>query len=166
MGIQPSNPKGSTRTTFNRYHCIIAENTSQIITNLQGLKIPQMSPKTEQNNILMLASLATSLYEEENNSVKKEPKMMSFRTFRKKDFTCELCGFRPKTKNKYIEKQDHLMNRHFKKQIDQLLVNNNSQKKCPSCDYEMKVENNRGGTKRKLLNDDDVISADEEKKTV
>merc|ERR1711899_112271 len=91
------------------------------------------------------------------------------------------------------------MNRHFKKQIDQLLVNNNSQKKCPTCDYEagdrqsllrhytakhgilekllsealeekniddeMKVENNRGGTKRKLLNDD-VISADEEEKTV
>merc|ERR1712183_174218 len=140
-----------------------------------------------------------SLYEKENNSVKKEPKMMSFRTFRKKDFTCELCGFRPKTKNKYREKQDHLMNRHFKKQIDQLLVNNNSQKKCPTCDYEagdrqsllrhytakhgilekllsealeekniddeMKVENNRGGTKRKLLNDD-VISADEEEKTV
>merc|ERR1712051_393785 len=84
----------------------------------------------------MLASLATSLYEEEKNSVKKDPKMMSFRTFRKKDFTCELCGFEPKTKNKYREKQDHLMNRHFKKQIDQLLVNNNSQKKCPTCDYE------------------------------
>merc|ERR1712062_252223 len=190
MGIQPSNPKGSTRTTFNRYHCIIAENTSQIITNLQGLKIPQMSPKTEHNNLLMLASLATSLYEEENNSVKKRTK---------NDVTCELCGFEPKTKNKYREKQDHLMNRHFKKQIDQLLVNNNSQKKCPTCDYEagdrqsllrhytakhgilekllsealeekniddeMKVENNRGGTKRKLLNDD-VISADEEEKTV
>jgi len=158
-----------------------------------------MSPKTEQNNLLMLASLATSLYEEENNSVKKDPKMMSFRTFRKKDFTCELCGFEPKTKNKYREKQDHLMNRHFKKQIDQLLVNNNSQKKCPTCDYEagdrqsllrhytakhgilekllsealeekniddeMKVENNRGGAKRKFPNDD-VISADEEEKTV
>merc|ERR1712223_682248 len=199
MGIQPSDLRGSARTTFNRYYCIIAENTSQIITNLQGLKIPQMSPKTEQNNLLMLASLATSLYEEENNSLKKETKMMSFRTFRKKDFTCELCGFEPKTKNKYREKQDHLMNRHFKKQIDQLLVNNNSQKKCPTCDYEagdrqsllrhytakhgilekllsealeekniddeMKVENNRGGTKRKLPNDD-VISADEEEKTV
>merc|ERR1712184_202298 len=199
MGIQPSGLRGSTRTTFNRYYCIITEYTSQIITNLQGLKIPQMSPKTENNNLLMLASLATSLYEKENNSVKKEPKMMSFRTFRKKDFTCELCGFEPKTKNKYREKQDHLMNRHFKKQIDQLLVNNNSQKKCPTCDYEagdrqsllrhytakhgilekllsealeekniddeMKVENNRGGTKRKLLNDD-VISADEEEKTV
>merc|ERR1712184_177382 len=136
MGIQPSGLRGSTRTTFNRYYCIITEYTSQIITNLQGLKIPQMSPKTENNNLLMLASLATSLYEEENNSVKKEPKMMSFRTFRKKDFTCELCGFEPKTKNKYREKQDHLMNRHFKKQIDQLLVNNNSQKKCPTCDYE------------------------------
>merc|ERR1711899_53527 len=199
MGIQPSDLRGSARTTFNRYYCIIAENTSQIITNFKGLKIPQMSPKTEQNNLLMLASLATSLYEEENNSVKKDPKMMSFRTFRKKDFTCELCGFEPKTKNKYREKQDHLMNRHFKKQIDQLLVNNNSQKKCPTCDYEagdrqsllrhytakhgilekllsealeekniddeMKVENNRGGTKRKFPNDD-VISADEEEKTV
>merc|ERR1712223_2000495 len=199
MGIQPSDLIGSARTTFNRYHCIIAENTSQIITNFKGLKIPQMSPKTEHNNLLMLASLATSLYEEENNSVKKDPKMMSFRTFRKKDFTCELCGFEPKTKNKYREKQDHLMNRHFKKQIDQLLVNNNSQKKCPTCDYEagdrqsllrhytakhgilekllsealeekniddeMKVENNRGGPKRKFPNDD-VISADEEEKTV
>merc|ERR1712223_682361 len=103
MGIQPSDLRGSARTTFNRYHCIIAENTSQIITNLQGLKIPQMSPKTEQNNLLMLASLATSLYEEENNSVKKDPKMMSFRTFRKKDFTCELCGFEPKPRTS-IEK--------------------------------------------------------------
>merc|ERR1712223_2350377 len=199
MGIQPSDLRGSARTTFKRYDCIIAENTSQIITNIQRRKIPQMSPKTEQNNLLMLASLATSLYEKENNSGKKQPKMMSFRTFRKKDFTCELCGFEPKTKNKYREKQDHLMNRHFKKQIDQLLVNNNSQKKCPTCDYEagdrqsllrhytakhgilekllsealeekniddeMKVENNRGGTKRKLLNDD-VISADEDEKTV
>merc|ERR1719433_2178364 len=80
-----------------------------------------MFPKTEQNNMCSI-------------SVKKEPKMISFRTFR--NFTCELCGFEPKTKNKYREKQDHLMNRHFKKQIDQLLVNNNSHKKCPSCDYE------------------------------
>merc|ERR1712045_1086638 len=173
---------------------ITSKRSQIIITKLQGLKLSQMTPKTEQKNLLMLASLATR-YEE--NSVK--PKMMSFRTFRKKEFTCELCGFEPKTKNKYREKQDHLMNRHFKKQIDQSLVNNNSQKKCPTCDYEagdrqsllrhytakhgilekllsealeekniddeMKVENNRGGTKRKLLNDD-VISADEEEKTV
>merc|ERR1711899_387251 len=79
----------------------------------------------------MLASLATR-YEE--NSVK--PKKMSFRTFRKKEFTCELCGFEPKTKNKYREKQDHLMNRHFKKQIDQLVNNAYRNLKCPTCDYE------------------------------
>jgi len=90
-----------------------------------------MTPKTEQKNLLMLASLATR-YEE--NSVK--PKMMSFRTFRKKEFTCELCGFEPKTKNKYREKQDHLMNRHFKKQIDELVNNAHRNLKCPNCDYE------------------------------
>jgi len=89
-----------------------------------------MTPKTEQKNLLMLASLATR-YEE--NSVK--PKMMSFRTFRKKEFTCELCGFEPKTKNKYREKQDHLMNRHFKKQIDELVNNTYRNLKCPNCDY-------------------------------
>merc|ERR1711899_149399 len=142
----------------------------------------------------MLASLATR-YEE--NSVK--PKKMSFRTFRKKEFTCVLSGLGANTKNKYREKQDHLMNRHFKKQIDELVNNAHRNLKCPNCDYEagdrqsllrhytakhgilekllsealeekniddeMKVENNRGGTKRKFPNDD-VISADEEEKTV
>jgi tetrahydromethanopterin S-methyltransferase subunit B len=150
-----------------------------------------MSPKPEQSqNLLMLASLATRLYETENSMEK--PKMMSFKTFRKKDFTCELCGFEPKTKNKYREKQDHLMNRHFKKQIDLLMVNN-THKKCPTCDYEagdrqsllrhytakhgilekllseaLEEQNiddemkveNNRGTKRKLGND---VSAEEEK---
>merc|ERR1711963_729389 len=199
MGIQTRDLFHTMVCQIMRFHCNQNPKINVISDHFLGLKIPQMSPKTEQNNLLMLASLATSLYEKEDTSVKKEPKMMSFRTFRKKDFTCELCGFEPKTKNKYREKQDHLMNRHFKKQIDQLLVNSNSQKKCPTCDYEagdrqsllrhytakhgilekllsealeekniddeMKVENNCGGTKRKLLNDD-VISADEEEKTV
>ena len=35
--------------------------------------------------------------------------------------TCELCGFEPKTKNKYREKQDHLTKQHFKERIDALL---------------------------------------------
>ena len=35
--------------------------------------------------------------------------------------TCELCGFEPKTKNKYREKQDHLAKLHFKERIDDLL---------------------------------------------
>ena len=34
--------------------------------------------------------------------------------------TCELCGFEPKTKNKYREKQDHLVMKHFKEQIDKI----------------------------------------------
>merc|ERR1712110_1079819 len=141
MGIQPSGLRGSTRTTFNRYYCIITEYTSQIITNLQGLKIPQMSPKTENNNLLMLASLATSLYEKENNSVKKCP-------------TCDYeAGDRQSLLRHYTAKHGIL-----EKLLSEALEEKN-------IDDEMKVENNRGGTKRKLLNDD-VISADEEQKTV
>lgn len=34
--------------------------------------------------------------------------------------TCELCGFEPKTKNKYREKQDHLVMKHFKDRIDKI----------------------------------------------
>jgi len=34
--------------------------------------------------------------------------------------TCELCGFEPKTKNKYREKQDHMVMKHFKERIDKL----------------------------------------------
>jgi hypothetical protein len=34
--------------------------------------------------------------------------------------TCELCGFEPKTKNKYREKQDHLVMKHFKERIDKI----------------------------------------------
>ena len=34
--------------------------------------------------------------------------------------TCELCGFEPRTKNKYREKQDHLVMKHFKEKIDKI----------------------------------------------
>lgn len=34
--------------------------------------------------------------------------------------TCELCGFEPKTKNKYREKQDHLVMKHFKQKVDKI----------------------------------------------
>ena len=34
--------------------------------------------------------------------------------------TCELCGFEPKTKNKYREKQDHLVMKHFKERIEKI----------------------------------------------
>ena len=45
------------------------------------------------------------------------PKNMNgFRT----THTCELCGFEPKTKNKYREKQDHLVMKHFKEKIDKI----------------------------------------------
>ena len=37
------------------------------------------------------------------------------------NFTCELCGFEPKTKNKYREKQDHLFMIHFKEKIDEVI---------------------------------------------
>jgi len=33
-------------------------------------------------------------------------------------FTCELCGFEPKTKNKYRERKHHLVMKHFKERID------------------------------------------------
>ena len=36
-------------------------------------------------------------------------------------FTCELCGFEPKTINIYREKQDHLVMKHFKEKIDKIL---------------------------------------------
>ena len=36
---------------------------------------------------------------------------------------CELCGFKPKTKNKYREKQDHLYMKHFKEEFDRMLPN-------------------------------------------
>ena len=34
---------------------------------------------------------------------------------------CELCGFQPKTKNKYREKLDHLVLKHFRDQLNNLL---------------------------------------------
>ena len=33
-------------------------------------------------------------------------------------FKCELCGFVPKTTNKYREKTDHLIFKHFKEKIN------------------------------------------------
>ena len=42
-------------------------------------------------------------------------------TRNQKSLTCELCGFEPRTKNKYREKQDHLVEKHFKDQIDKII---------------------------------------------
>ena len=36
--------------------------------------------------------------------------------------TCELCGFKPKTKNKYRERQDHLYMKHFKEEFDRMFT--------------------------------------------
>ena len=50
--------------------------------------------------------------------------------------TCELCGFEPKTKNKYREKQDHLVMKHFKDRIDKIFPHCRPYK-CPNpdCDF-------------------------------
>ena len=40
---------------------------------------------------------------------------LGFRTIH----TCELCGFEPSSKNKYREKQDHLVRKHFREQIEE-----------------------------------------------
>ena len=45
-------------------------------------------------------------------------------------YTCELCGFEPKTKNKYREKQDHLINKHFKFEFENFIPQS-SPFKCP-----------------------------------
>ena len=42
-------------------------------------------------------------------------------TRNQKSLTCELCGFEPRTKNKYREKQDHLVEKHFKDEIDKII---------------------------------------------
>jgi len=47
--------------------------------------------------------------------------------------TCELCGFEPKTKNKYREKQDHLVMKHFKEKIDKIFPHCRPYS-CPSAD--------------------------------
>ena len=47
--------------------------------------------------------------------------------------TCELCGFEPKTKNKYREKQDHLVMKHFKEKIDKIFPHCRPYT-CPSAD--------------------------------
>jgi hypothetical protein len=58
------------------------------------------------------------------------PKNMNgFRT----THTCELCGFEPKTKNKYREKQDHLVMKHFKERIDKIFQHSKPYS-CPSAD--------------------------------
>eukprot|EP00088_Acartia_fossae_P022402 TRINITY_DN2361_c0_g1_i1.p1 TRINITY_DN2361_c0_g1~~TRINITY_DN2361_c0_g1_i1.p1 ORF type:complete len:655 (-),score=100.54 TRINITY_DN2361_c0_g1_i1:229-2193(-) len=38
-----------------------------------------------------------------------------------KTHDCEICGFQPYTKNRYRERQDHLVRVHFKERIDQLI---------------------------------------------
>ena len=55
------------------------------------------------------------------------------------NFTCELCGFEPKTKNKYREKQDHLVMKHFKEKIDKVILHCLPYA-CPTedCDFEGK----------------------------
>jgi len=45
--------------------------------------------------------------------------------------TCELCGFEPKTKNKYREKQDHMVMKHFKEKIDKIFPTTKPYK-CPT----------------------------------
>ena len=42
-------------------------------------------------------------------------------TCNQKALTCEFCGFEPRTKNKYREKQDHLVKKHFKDEIDKII---------------------------------------------
>ena len=42
-------------------------------------------------------------------------------TRNQKSLTCELCGFEPRTKNKYREKQDHLVEKHSKDEIDKII---------------------------------------------
>jgi len=50
--------------------------------------------------------------------------------------TCELCGFEPKTKNKYREKQDHLVMKHFKDRIDKIFPHCRPyQCPHPSCEF-------------------------------
>ena len=49
--------------------------------------------------------------------------------------TCELCGFEPKTKNKYREKQDHLVMKHFKERIDKIFPHCRPYS-CPNLDCE------------------------------
>jgi len=49
---------------------------------------------------------------------------------------CELCGFLAKTKNKYREKQDHLMKWHFSRRIDEILPTAGKKPfHCPLCDF-------------------------------
>ena len=57
-------------------------------------------------------------------------------TCNQKPLTCEFCGFEPRTKNKYREKQDHLVEKHFKDEIDKIIPFC-SPYVCPAkgCDY-------------------------------
>jgi hypothetical protein len=47
--------------------------------------------------------------------------------------TCEMCGFEPKTKNKYRERQDHMLRSHFMHKISQVFPTFNCFN-CPSSD--------------------------------
>ena len=52
---------------------------------------------------------------------------------------CRLCGFKPTTRNKYREIQDHTIREHFKEQIENQL---SKSKDCPKC--ENPIEKNGG----------------------
>ena len=47
--------------------------------------------------------------------------------------TCELCGFEPKTKNKYRERQDHLLRTHFMDRMTEIFPTFHHFN-CPSSD--------------------------------
>ncbi len=47
--------------------------------------------------------------------------------------TCELCGFEPKTKNKYRERQDHMLRNHFMDRMSEIFPTWNNFN-CPSSD--------------------------------
>lgn len=49
------------------------------------------------------------------------------------NLTCEICGFEPKTKNKYREKQDHQMRVHFMDKVN-MIFPSFSNYNCPSPD--------------------------------
>ena len=66
--------------------------------------------------------------------------------------TCELCGFEPKTKNKYREKQDHLVMKHFKEKIDRIFPHSRPYA-CPTeeCEFKGKDKQARQTTEAKVI---------------
>ena len=50
--------------------------------------------------------------------------------------TCELCGFKAVTKNKYREKQDHMSKWHYSKRLEMIIPQNTKKPfLCPDCHY-------------------------------